>query len=179
MALARIQFQQTIRPADDNLLMHDAAPGLDLDPPYQRGHVWTPEQRVALVKTILQGLPFGAIFLNRRDEWDQPIRVVDGKQRIVTIREFLAGGFSIPADWFEIDALQPGAHRCERVLWKHLTPPTQRRFLNRTTFSVYETLLPTEADEADLYLRINFGGVAQSAADEARARKSAVRGSRG
>lgn len=173
MPVERIQFQQTIRTADDKLLFSDHVPGLDLDPPYQRGHVWRPEQRVALIRTLLQGLPIGAIFLNRRDEWDQPIRVVDGKQRIVTLREWFAAGFAVPRDWFPADDVQPGACHHANVIWSNLVPAAQRRFVNRTTLAVYETRLSSEADEADLYLRINFGGVPQTAEDEARARRSA------
>jgi hypothetical protein len=72
---------------------------LDLNPPYQRGSVWGVERKRNLIRSLLMGLPIGAVFLNSRHIM-QPDRVVDGKQRIEAILDFLGDGLAVPAEWF-------------------------------------------------------------------------------
>lgn len=71
--------------------------GLQLNPDFQRGHVWTEEQQVKFVEFILQGGKTGRdIYLNNPD-WHSPnletdyhdFVCVDGLQRITAIRRFL------------------------------------------------------------------------------------------
>ena len=38
----------------------------DLNPSYQRGHVWGVERKRNLIKSMLMGLPIGAIIVNNR-----------------------------------------------------------------------------------------------------------------
>ena len=38
----------------------------DLSPPYQRGSVWTEDQRLDLMYSLLAGYPIGAVILNDR-----------------------------------------------------------------------------------------------------------------
>lgn len=75
---------------------------LDLDPPYQRGYVWTMEQKTAYVEYQLRGGFSGRdIFWNcpnwmgRSEARGSTIEIVDGKQRLSAVREFLAG--KVPA----------------------------------------------------------------------------------
>lgn len=67
---------------------------LDLNPEFQRGHVWTPAQQTAYIEYILQGGMSGReIYFNcvgwMRD-WKGPFVIVDGKQRLQAAREFMA-----------------------------------------------------------------------------------------
>jgi hypothetical protein len=57
---------------------------LDLNPPYQRDHVWGEERRRNLIRSLTMGLPIGAIFINSRDIMEPEV-VLDGKQRIETV----------------------------------------------------------------------------------------------
>ena len=75
----------------------------DMNPPYQRGDVWTTGQREALIQSMLQNIPFGAIIVS--DPEGGQAEVVDGKQRLTTIIEFAAGRLRVPADWFPDEAL--------------------------------------------------------------------------
>lgn len=100
----RIHFQTYNRPILDMLIgvEEDAkmTERYDFDPPYQRASVWTPKQRVELIKSLLQGLPIGSLFLNRRSILE-PMRVVDGKQRLETLLMWIRDEVAVPADWFE------------------------------------------------------------------------------
>lgn len=66
--------------------------GLVLNPDFQRGHVWTEEQQVALVEYFLMGGNIGVINLNAPN-WpnvsdDGTYVCVDGLQRITALMRF-------------------------------------------------------------------------------------------
>lgn len=64
---------------------------LNLNPPYQRRPVWKFNHRQLLLASVFNGMPMPAIILNRRnDQRKQYVYdVLDGKQRIETILQFL------------------------------------------------------------------------------------------
>ena len=73
--------------------------GLDLDPDFQRAHVWTEAQQVAFVEHVLRGgkntvIRFNCAGWNRKSNAG-PMQVVDGKQRLTALLAFLAN--EIPA----------------------------------------------------------------------------------
>jgi len=73
--------------------------GLDLNPDFQRGHVWTVEQQTKFVEFMIRGGKTTPIMFNspsysgnyRTKEWDLPdtILIVDGKQRLEACRAFM------------------------------------------------------------------------------------------
>lgn len=78
-----------------------------LDAPYQRGAVWTTLQKQNLIKSLLLGIPIGAVIISQRPfDPDNPnihAAVVDGQQRIRALRGFVDSDFAVPADWFADD----------------------------------------------------------------------------
>lgn len=150
MALREIHFDVLNSPLVD--LAHHRE--LVLDPPYQRASVWTISQRQHLIKSLLQGLPVGAVFTNERDDH---LFVVDGKQRLETIRLFLANAFQVPARWFPARSITRSPLD-DLVWWDGLSVVGQRVASNHWTVAQYRTSLRTEKGEMDLYHRINYGG---------------------
>lgn len=162
----------------------------DLAAPYQRASVWTLDQRVALVKSLLMGLPTGAIITSALPSAASgpSYRVVDGKQRIETVRAFAAGEVPIPAWWVRQDDRTVGANG--QLTWADLTDRGRRVFSMRP---LPELLFQGETEftgprgdgkgwhtrrrsadelliaEAELYGLINGAGTAQTAEDMARA----------
>jgi hypothetical protein len=67
---------------------------LDLEPDFQREHVWTTEQQIKYVEYILQGGMSGReIYFNCvgwMKDWKGPFVIVDGKQRLHAARQFIA-----------------------------------------------------------------------------------------
>jgi hypothetical protein len=70
---------------------------LDLDPPYQRRSVWNDAFKEYFIDTVLLNYPAPAIFLYEQINADgtSKYHVVDGKQRITTIFEFVQGQFPV------------------------------------------------------------------------------------
>ncbi len=70
---------------------------LDLDPPYQRRSVWSQSFKDYFVDTILLDYPAPAVFLFEHIDEDgvAEYSVVDGKQRLSTIFEFLSNEFPV------------------------------------------------------------------------------------
>lgn len=65
-----------------------------LNPDFQRGNVWTNgKQKSELIESILMGIPLPAIYLFETTEGKK--EVVDGRQRITTLIEFMNNEFSL------------------------------------------------------------------------------------
>lgn len=144
----------------------------DLNPPYQRSSVWTNEQRVALIKSLFMGLPTGSVMVNHRGYSSDVIyAVVDGKQRIETIRAFSKSEFSVPANWFDAeDVLDTtmDASGIEMVTLSQLAPVVTRIFGN-LSFPTSEAKVKSVAAEAKLFLLVNSAGTSQTDDDLQRA----------
>jgi len=70
---------------------------LNLDPPYQRRSVWNQAYRDYFIDTILLSYPAPAIFLYEEidDAGKARYHVVDGKQRLTTIFDFITDQFPV------------------------------------------------------------------------------------
>ncbi len=71
---------------------------LELDPPYQRRSVWSQNYKDYFIDTVLNNYPCPAIFLFRdtSSEGVSKYGVVDGKQRLTTMIEFVGNVFPVP-----------------------------------------------------------------------------------
>lgn len=75
----------------------EAEMGLELNPDFQRGHVWNEEQQTKFIEFILQGGKSGRDLYFNNPDWHHTNRdtdyhdfvCVDGLQRITAIRRFL------------------------------------------------------------------------------------------
>ena len=74
---------------------------VDLDPSYQRRSVWTKPYKRYFIDTIMRNFPSPPIFLDRRIDTSGNTRyaVVDGKQRLLSILEFIKGDIALPDDY--------------------------------------------------------------------------------
>jgi hypothetical protein len=80
--------------------------GIDMDPDYQRGHVWSLSDKVALIKSIFENVDIGKfVFINRTYEHAVEsgnfYEVLDGKQRVTAILEFYENRFSHAGLYFK------------------------------------------------------------------------------
>ncbi len=60
-----------------------------IDEEYQRGDIWKPNQKVELIRSIINGYSIGVLVLFVNDQGQYEI--LDGQQRLLTIRNYLNG----------------------------------------------------------------------------------------
>lgn len=75
--------------------------GLDLDPDFQRGHVWTVAQQSRWIEFFLRGGTTGRVLYFNNPAWSGKASsytdfvIVDGKQRLEAIRAFVGGRLKV------------------------------------------------------------------------------------
>jgi len=83
-----------------HLLDHIRDNRLSTETAYQRGRVWKDREKHYLIDSLARGLPIGMItlFSRRDDEGTESLEVIDGKQRITTIYDFVESQFTLPQE---------------------------------------------------------------------------------
>lgn len=134
--------------------------GLNLAPDFQRGHVWTKAQRVAYVEGILRGTVGESqrIIQFNAPHWEDAkyvgdlpaeIQIVDGLQRLTTVRQYLAGELKIFGG-LTVGDFDGSSYSARMGIYRFR--------INIHTFASRETLLR-------YYLDINSGGTPHSKAE--------------
>lgn len=97
---------------------------LDLDPPYQRKSVWTPRERRFFLDTVFNGYPCPPVFLHKSlsDEGIATYHVVDGKQRLETIINFVDNKIVLSEDIND--------ERLKGKKWKAIDVDLRKNFWN-------------------------------------------------
>lgn len=140
--------------------------GLDINPDFQRGPVWTQSQQVAWVEHVLRGGRSGRdIFINS-PFWDRGdcsrsnklsrMVLIDGRQRITAALRFLNN--EVPAFGHYFKEFK-GSMR-----------------FTHSALSVYVNSLPTRELELQWYLQLNSGGTVHTEADLSKVRKLLEKG---
>jgi len=138
---------------------------VELEPDFQRGHVWTPAQQVAFIENALRGvldqaayaIRFNAPAWQAEPTGDLPatVQCVDGLQRLTAVRQFLAG--DVRPFGLHVDQLTGTPYRVAGAS-------------NRFRFRVMVYTFQWRADLLQHYLDLNAGGTPHSADEIARVR---------
>lgn len=116
---------------------------LDMNPDFQRGHVWTKEQQIRYVEYILRnGMSSRDIYWNNptwMKGFNQPTVLVDGKQRLNAALEFLNN--KIPAFGYFHDEYTDSIN------------------IVNASFNFHVNDLKTRKEVLQWYLDLNTGGV--------------------
>jgi hypothetical protein len=87
------------------MLVYSERENIKLDPPYQRmGGVWTLEKKQLLIDSILNDYDIPKIYFHTLTAGNEPVSgheytVIDGRQRLETIWDFIDGGFYLSKDF--------------------------------------------------------------------------------
>jgi hypothetical protein len=177
--LDELRLSMTNRSAREIARMASEWGWMTLDAPYQRGHVWTVDQRMALVRSWVQRIPIPAIIVNLRhsrqwtdndDQWDYA--VIDGKQRVQTAIEWFNGDLAVPASWFDPEDIATTEDTGDGPYVRFTGLTKSRRTseeLGGFQLGMCEAQLPSVAAESAVYVLVNGGGTPQTDADMARA----------
>jgi len=136
---------------------HALIPGahVDFDPPYQRAHVWTSEQQVAYVEFCLRGGESARNIYFNCSSWmgafNTPIEIVDGKQRVMAVRLFMAD--ELPAFGHTIDEYED--------------PPP----MLSASLRIHVHKLQTRAEVIRWYLDLNYAGTPHTEEERERVRR--------
>ena len=120
--------------------------GVNFEPPYQRGYVWTQKDRDLLLESIFMGADIGKFVFKKisEDEWLKnkafSYEIIDGKQRLLTILSFYENRWAYKG-----------------VFFNELSNGDRRRFLDAMT-ALAEVRNATPSDTLRLFLRLNRGG---------------------
>jgi hypothetical protein len=137
----RLQFR-TLNTSIGGVLLRVETAGVDFDPPYQRGLAWTLKQKQDLIETIFDRGAIGTLAFNRRPYTHngKGFEVVDGKQRLHTLWEFIQDKFDFKGR-----------------LHSELHPRDQRRIDDHAVL-VYDLEEANMATILRLFLRVNRKG---------------------
>lgn len=144
-----IFFQYAQRDVMALVYMYFDEMGLDLDVEYQRGLVWTLEQKVDLIKSMFKNIDIGKFCIIKRPWGDDPHKpatpllyeVLDGKQRITAIIDFFLDRFQYEGKYFsELHPFDRNHIRHYRISYAETQPLTReqklRYFLKLNTTGV-------------------------------------------
>lgn len=122
---------------------------IDLAPHYQRRDRWRPEKQSALIESFLLNVPVPPVYLSE-DEFGK-YSVIDGKQRLTAIRDFLAGDLRL-TKLAKFDDL-------EGATFADLPIPIQNALSVRPYIRVITLLKQTDPQlKYEVFLRLNTGG---------------------
>ena len=121
-------------------------------PDYQRQYVWKPNNKTLFIESVLLGLPIPFMFFAGCE--DGRLEIIDGAQRMQTLREFVTGKLKL--------SKLPKLNLLDGFSFTDLTAATQRKFLNRTFRIVVLDEKTTPDIRQDLFNRINTSGVKAS-----------------
>lgn len=115
--------------------MIDKREAINLRPEYQRRLRWTNTQKSKLVESLLLNIPVPPVFFYETDA--ARYEVMDGQQRLNTIREFFEGDFRLSG----LQVLEP-----LNGLTYSKCPPRVKRTLDRASISAIVLLLESESE---------------------------------
>lgn len=123
--------------------------GIDLNPDYQRGNVWTIDQKIALIDSMFKNIDIGKFSVIKRPWGSNPNKpetpllyeMLDGKQRLTAIYEFYIGKFKYKGKYF------------------HELHPRDQGHLKRYTINYAELPPMTNEQKYRYFLKLNTGGI--------------------
>ncbi len=147
---------QTERPPISDLVNGLRDGVLFVDPTFQRKLVWTEKQKVRLIETILMGYPMPEVYLWQQspdlDSGQHKKSIVDGQQRLTTMRQFVANEWSLKASY--LDAENQNKQFADSK-WKDLPQTFKEQFWS---YVVNTRVIPNSINRdtiVDVFMRLN------------------------
>jgi uncharacterized protein with ParB-like and HNH nuclease domain len=135
--------------------------GLVVNRRYQRKLVWTVEEKIKFIDSLLKGYPIPMILTSKQYNNELKLEILDGLQRLNSITSFIEGDFSIEGEYFDLDSVSLTKTLKESGKLQQKTPVLDRKrcstLLNyQIPFLTTHINSPEFIDET--FRRINTGG---------------------
>lgn len=130
----------------ESLIHRCLSSGIDMNPEYQRGNVWTEEEKQAFLNSIFMHAEIGRFVIRSREcdanvDFDKFLyEIVDGKQRLSTIIDFYLNRLAYKGAYYN-----------------ELSAKDRRCFLN-TNISLADMDNATKEDALRVFLMVNQSG---------------------
>jgi hypothetical protein len=122
---------------------------MDLQPDFQRGEVWSTPKKKKLIDSILRGWRIPPIHVIENNNYVD--EVLDGQQRLATIRDFLNDLIKIDGNLSPIDNI---ITKLDGKTFSQLDLDTQRRF-RKYSVTLIRLTQYTPEEPAELFYRLN------------------------
>lgn len=132
-------------------------------PEYQRELVWTPAKQSKFIESVLMGLPIPFVFFWQ--DKDGRMEIVDGSQRLRTIRDFMADKFTLR----DLDTI-PAVNNFR---FSDLPKSRQLKFVETPIRVIILDNTTDEVTRTEMFARINTGG---TTANDAEVRRGSLPG---
>jgi hypothetical protein len=147
---ADLSFRELIARYDDNEL---------IKPELQRHYVWDRVEASRFIDSVLLGLPVPSIFLAKTK--DEKLLIIDGYQRIMTVRDFVKGVFSDDNSQFSLSKSKRIHERWRGKNFAQLGEEEKRKIRNTTIHAIiFMQQHPSPGDTSlyQIFERINTSG---------------------
>ena len=147
---ADLSFRELIARYDDNELVK---------PELQRHYVWDRVEASRFIDSVLLGLPVPSIFLAKTK--DEKLLIIDGYQRLMTVRDFVKGVFSDDNSQFSLSNSKKIHARWRGKSFAQLDEQDKRKIRNTTIHAIIFMQQHPSSDDTSLYQifeRINTSG---------------------
>lgn len=124
--------------------------GVNADPEYQRGLVWSLENKKSYIRHLFNENNSSGVFVFAHNDYANDgylYEIIDGKQRLNTIIDFYLNRFSVDL-------------KGKNVYYRDLSPLDVRLYENRIIQCIEFKNL-TESDKMKIFLNVNADGVVQ------------------
>lgn len=147
---ADLSFRELISRYDEDEL---------IKPELQRHYVWDKSEASRFIDSILLGLPVPSIFLAKTK--NEKLLIVDGYQRLMTVRDYVKGIFSKDGKVFKLSRSEKVHSKWKGKAFAELDDDEQRRIRNTTIHAIIFMQRSPETGDTSLYQvfeRINSSG---------------------
>ena len=147
---ADLSFRELIARYDEDELVK---------PQLQRFYVWDKPEASRFIDSVLLGLPIPSIFLAKTK--DEKLLIIDGYQRLMTVRDYVKGIFSKDGKVFKLSRTPKVHEKWRGKAFSELDEEDQRRIRNTTIHAiVFMQRHPLHGDTSlyQVFERINSGG---------------------
>jgi hypothetical protein len=165
MTTQSLHFKITTKTINDLVSLYEDGK-LELSPVFQRQSVWRERDRVKLIDSIFRNYPLPAIFFYKRIEnGDIVYDVIDGKQRLESIFQFMR---KMPKS-FKAKVRLPETEDVEYIDWRVILKKERAHLMTGYELSVIE-VDGDLSDIIDIFVRINSTGKALTQQEKRKAR---------